>query len=174
MEEHTEALTIAIKNNFPENIIRYIYQQLGPPFDINSLWPSFFTSNNQMPIIILLKLGANINYQMPETGSTSIMYAAQKKCTEVVLTLLEHGADLTIKNNSGGDVYFFSEQSGITDVIKDFIAKKEKEELEKKNKMLEQQCFEMNNKLNYLMEMVGKMNIGQTEDMLHKKSKALE
>lgn len=171
-----QALIIAIQNCFPEDVIQYIYNQLGS-FDINKLWTSFAIErkDNIGALQILLKMGANVNYQLPETLSTPIMYFAQSAYKNMVLVMLEHGADLTIKNSSGKDVYYYAKESmtDISIIIKEFNEKKEKDELINRNKALENQCLEMNDKLNYLFGMFQKLNVGEIEDLTHKKYKAI-
>ena len=105
MEKYVAALTLAIQNWFPDDIIQYIYQQVcrmsSPvPFEINVLWPAVY-HHSANSVRILLKLGANVNHRMPETGSTPIMYAAQNSLTEIVSTLLENGADISLKSDAG-------------------------------------------------------------------------
>jgi len=178
MEDYKKAFTIAIKNCFPNDIIQYIYQNLSQSnqFDINSIWPEVFHHTVES-IKILLQFGANINYRMPDTGSSPIMYSAQGGYINIVTVLLEHGADLTIKNNSDKDVYYYAKESNKVDLpilIKEFQDKKEKEELVKKNMLLEQQCQDMNNKLNYLLGAFEKMQMSVPDDMTHKKYKAID
>jgi ankyrin repeat protein len=114
---------------------------------------------------------------MPDTGSTPIMYAAQEGHMNIVTVLLEHGADITIKNSSGNDVYYYAKDSKKVDIsiiIKEFQDKKEKEELLMKNMLLEQQCQDMNNKLNYLLGAFEKMQVNVPDDFTHKKCKAID
>jgi ankyrin repeat protein len=173
-EEFSKALVTSIKNEFPDAIINYIYQQLytNSNFDINTLWLHFYHSSNLTHVKTFVKLGANINYQLPDTGSTPLMYASQDCVNTLVKYLLENGADITIKNSSDYDVYYFANKD-ISKIIDEFVGKTEKEELVKKNTELEQQCNEMNSKLNYLLGVFEKMDIAGAVDLTHKRTKTV-
>jgi ankyrin repeat protein len=180
MEEYVSAFTSAIKYSFPDDIIKYIYQQLcvmngGIAYDINQLWPKFYKITHSKEILALLNAGAHVDWLNPDTGSTPIMYLAQNCYKEAVLILLERGANLNIKNKIGQDVHHFANHSGLNMVliIKEFQEKKEKEELLKRNKALEQQCLDMDDKLNYLLGALGKLNIEGLDNLTHKKCKAI-
>ena len=91
--EYKTALFTAFKQGFPDDVIKYIYQQLcangNGQFDINEVWSQFWDYSavkSVKGVEALLKFGANINHQMADTGSTPIMYLAQKGWDDVVRT----------------------------------------------------------------------------------------
>ncbi|AYV76787.1 MAG: hypothetical protein Barrevirus1_9 [Barrevirus sp.] len=152
--------------DYPNDIIQHIYQivskQSGSDqFDINTLWPSFFKVNTVKAISTFVKLGANIDYRVIDTGSTPVMYFAQLGLTNIVIWLIEQGADLTVKNMCHNTVYNYAVQGKINldPIIKTYQEKKEKEELISRNKALEEKCLEMDNKLSQLLNLFNKMNI---------------
>ena len=176
MQDYISALTVAITNSFPDPITDYIYQNIiddQSTFDINTLWPSVYDRNNTNALLTLIRLGANINHRMPDSGSTPTMYLAQNGFKEMVTILITKGADLTIKSNSGKDVYYYQKDGRIDvlSIIKEINNVKEKEELVIRNQMLENQCREMDNKLNYLLNAFQNMNVDESV-LLHKKARA--
>jgi len=166
MQRYTDAFVNAIVMDYPNDIIQHIYQivskQSGSDqFDINTLWPSFFKVNTVKAISTFVKLGANIDYRVIDTGSTPVMYFAQLGLTNIVIWLIEQGADLTVKNMCHNTVYNYAVQGKINldPIIKTYQEKKEKEELISRNKALEEKCLEMDNKLSQLLNLFNKMNI---------------
>lgn len=177
MESYQNALRSAFSFNFPEDVIVYIFrgiQNIDNNFDINSLWENLYNCSSNA-LILMIKLGANINYISPSTGSTPIMYYAQSGNRENVKILIENNADLTIKNNKNMDVYrFATDKVNIHEIIKEINDSKEKDALIERNKMLENQCQQMNEKINYLMDMFGKIKLGDSVDFSHKKIKSVD
>ena len=174
MESYQKALRSAFLSNFPEDVIVYIFrciQNIDNNFDINSLWENLYNCYYNA-LLLMIKLGANINYINPSTGSTPIMYYAQNGNRQNVKILIEHNADLTIKNNYGNDIYYFANNKvNISEIIKEINDSKEKDALIERNKMLENQCQQMNEKINYLMDMFGQIKLGDSVDFSHKKNK---
>ncbi len=178
MEGYLNAFRLAIAHCFPDDVLEFILQRMlctenGKAFNPNTLWPYVYASFPKH-IELLLKLGADINHRDPGTGLTPIMYFAQSGKVDSVTYLLERGADITIKNNIGQDVYSYASLSGkvnIDSIIAMITERKANEELMRRNQMLEKQCQEMDGKLNYLMGMFEKMNMGEMVDLTHKKMK---
>ncbi|AYV76786.1 MAG: hypothetical protein Barrevirus1_8 [Barrevirus sp.] len=177
MEQYIDALTTSIVKSFPNDIIEHIYNTIcsksGSKLDLNTLWPSFYNVNNVSALATFIKLGANVNHASSEYGSTPILFCAQNGFSDMVNLLIEAGADITIKNKGGNDIYYYAKQGGINidNAVKLIKERKEKEELMKKNQVLEGKCVEMDQKLNYLMGIFSKMELDT--DLAHKKCKAI-
>ena len=182
MEDYKKALVTALQHDFPNELVNYIYLQTCNfnGFDINQLWPQMYHYNNKKDLSKFIQLGADVNHRMadseswneqvaPDTGSTPIMYAAQEGLVTAVIVLLENNADISITNDSGNDVFYFAKAS-VVDLIKKYQTEKENSELLKKNQMLEQQCQNMNDKINYLMNMFERLDV-EGLALGHKKSK---
>ena len=184
MEGYKKALSTAIRSEFPFEVTKFILDRLNGPmdvyeeeddnqFDINSLWEHIYYQSVEA-VETLLKLGADIDYQNPSTGSTPIMYSAQRGDRNVVMFLLEYGADLDIRNKDNHDVHYFVQHNGnITSVFKDFVEDKERKALMRRNTELEQQCHDMGSKLNRLMGMMDNMSVDGSVDLHHKKPKSV-
>lgn len=170
MESYQNALKSAFSLNFPEDIILFIFnriQNINNNFDINNLWTHLYSCSSNA-LLLMIKLGANINYINPSTGSTPIMYYAQNNNRQNVKILIEHNADLTIKNNHNNDVYYFADSAiNISEIIKEINDSKEKDALLERNKMLENQCKQMNEKINHLMDMFEQIKLGDSIDFSH-------
>jgi len=175
MQEYIQALTNAISYSFPEDVIEYIFNRIrstdaGKFYDINAIWLNG-VNRGLSTVKLLLKLGADINYKI-NGQATPIMYVAQSGMRDVVKFMIENGADLTIRDNNGNDVHYYAKgRIDIHALLKEMAEQKATEELVKRNQMLERQCQEMDGKLNYLLGMFEKMNMGEIPDFVHKKMK---
>lgn len=179
-EKYIKALQSAIINDFPQDIIIHIHNQLknnSATFHINSFLKDFHLStdfyiSDERCIKQLLQLGYDVNYQNPENGSTMLMYVAQNGSTAVAKFLLEYGANIHIKNNNGYDCFKYANDRGgsMKAIFDTFLRNYEKTELIKKNELLEKQYLAMNEKMDALFQMLGQMNIS-ADDLIHKKTK---
>lgn len=173
-EKYIKALKSAIVNDFPQDIIIHIHNQLknnSVTFHINSFLKDFYLSDERC-IKQLLQLGYDVNYQNPENGSTMLMYVAQNGSIAIAKFLLEYGANVNIKNNHGYDCFKYADERGnsMKALFDTFLRNYEKTELIKKNEALEKQCLAMNEKMDALFQMLGQMNIS-ADDLIHKKTK---
>jgi len=164
MQEHVYALAVALNNSFPEDVIECIVYRIystddGRNFDINGCWQYLRQPKNVQCIKSILRLGADINYRQPNTGSTPIMYIAQTGSRDIIKFMIECGADLDITNSSGNTVYHYARLGNINmnDILREID---------------ENRCQETTGKLNYLMNRLNEMNIIDTTDLSHKKMKA--
>ena len=66
---------------------------------------------------LLIEIGANVNMKEYYTGKTALHYAADMGHLEIVTLLLEHDADINVKNNRGTNALHFAVEKGHLEVV---------------------------------------------------------
>ncbi|GAB4161298.1 MAG: hypothetical protein Tsb009_38590 [Planctomycetaceae bacterium] len=103
MEEDSEFLEMVLKHKGNPNLVNsandIIYGGRTPLFDA-------IRSRNSRNVALLIKAGANPNHK-DKDGLTPLMFAAESRCFDFVLTMLNSGADWKIQYEPGMDLAYF-------------------------------------------------------------------
>jgi len=90
-------------------------------------WTALMLSRSAAVTSLLLRKGAEVNYQVPDRGTTPLMVAAEEGLQEVVELLLEYGGNATLSDRDGRLAIDFSRRrghQGVTDMLKDIETEK--------------------------------------------------
>ena len=71
---------------------------------------------------VLLKVGANINAKETWNGQSALMWAATEGHVPVVHTLIDHGADIRARSNSGATPLLFAARKGSMNAVRALLA----------------------------------------------------
>lgn len=66
----------------------------------------------------LVEDGENVNLKDPDDGSTALMFASQRGYAEIVMLLVENGADVNLNNNNGWTALIKAVYNGHIDIVK--------------------------------------------------------
>ncbi|MGN1308837.1 MAG: ankyrin repeat domain-containing protein, partial [Akkermansia sp.] len=100
---------VRIKNNSGKTALRLALEQ------------GIYETEEDIKLLkLLLSYGADVNARIGESGSTILMFAAEKGYrAKIVSLLLKQGADVNARDNSGRTPLMFAASSGIAEVLLD-------------------------------------------------------
>lgn len=118
-----EAITNAIDGDNIDLAEELIGEVDNVNTDYENLYPPLMSAVNcgELDLVkMLVKKGADINYSYTDEGGyteTAIHVAAYSPSKDILTYLIDHGADLTLKNRDGDTPYDLAKQAGLKENI---------------------------------------------------------
>lgn len=166
--------------NYPEDVLKELRIK-NEKFNTSGWTPlAQAIANENLPKIIWLveTLGVNINAKNRETGWTPLMKAVLDGKKNIVVYLLEHGADPTIKNSRGQDALVIAQNTykGVDSKIVDLLKFTIKYSKEKSGEELSEELVKLvkSNELDKIRVLLGLKSIDLGYDDLSFKKNSLK